>query len=241
MSHEKPDLYTVLQPAFGFVLDRKYHRVVTGTENIPDEPALYAPNHIRFEDSPLIATSYTEVTGKPLRFGAKREYFDGEGIDENGRFSRSMKFLMQYTRMISVDREGTNMRSFQELQKQVTNRIENGDAVALHPEGTRSEDGQLYKFKSGIARIALALSVPIVPVGIVYDPHAAGRKTRVDIEFGEPVMPTEYTEPPYSELAMKYRSELLAQVVEDRVAKITGMPQTGMFAQLRKLRSDRSE
>ena len=44
--------------------------------------------------------------------------------------------------------------------------LDEGLAVALYPEGTRSPDGRLYKGKTGMARIALQNRVPIVPVGI---------------------------------------------------------------------------
>lgn len=241
MSHEKADYYKALSPVFRFGLDRKFDRSVEGIENIPDQPAIYTPNHIRFEDSLLVATSYTEATGIPMRFAAKQEYFDGKGLDDRGKFGRSLRWIMEHGHMIPVDREAASPRAFQELQRQVGDRLENGDAVALHPEGTRSEDGKLHKFKSGASRIALAYSAPIVPVGIVYSQYSNNRKTHVDIEFGRPVMPEEYARMPYTLLPARQKAEHLIQVVEDRVSDITGMPQSGTFAQLRKLRHLRDD
>lgn len=243
MSHEKADFYKTLYPAFRFGLDRKFDRSVEGLDNIPEQPAIYAPNHIRVEDSLLVAASYTEATGIPMRFAAKQEYFDGKGLDDKGKMGRTVRWIMEHGRMIPVDREATSPRAFQELQRQVEDRLVHGDAVALHPEGTRSEDGRLHKFKSGASRIALAQMVPIVPVGIVYTNYSNNRKTHVDIEFGRPVMPEEYTHTPYTLLPGRQRAEHLIQVVENRVADMTGMPQSGAFAKLRKLRhhSDESE
>lgn len=236
MSYEQKDFYPVLYPPFKFVLDKKFDRSVEGVGNIPDTPSIYAANHVSFWDSPLLAASYTEETGIPLRFAAKKEYFDGKGIDDKGKFGRSLRWMMQHTHMIPVDREGTNPRAFPELQTQVEDRLLHGDAIALHPEGTRSSDGRLHKFKSGAARIALALSVPIVPVGIVYSEYSNGKKIHVDVEFGKPVMPGEYTKMPYTLLPFKQKSEHLSQVVENRVADMTGMEQSAAFAKLRKLR-----
>jgi len=236
MSHEKADYYKPLAPVFRFGLDRKFERDVSGIENIPDQPAIYAPNHIRFEDSLLVATSYTEATGIPMRFAAKQEYFDGKGMDDKGKLGRTVRWIMEHGRMIPVDREASSPRAFQHLQEQVGDRLSHGDAVALHPEGTRSEDGRLHKFKSGASRIALTYGVPIVPVGIVYSKYSNNRKTHVSIEFGQPVMPDEYKHLPYTLLPGRQKAEHLIQVVEDRVSDITGMPQSGTFAQLRKLR-----
>lgn len=238
---EKADFYKGLYPIFKFGLDVKFDRSVSGVENIPDQPAIYTPNHIRFADSPLVAASYTEATGLPMRFAAKQEYFDGKGINDNGKLGKTMQWFMEHSHMIPVEREGKNPRAFQLLQAAVADRIEHGDAVALHPEGTRSNDGRLHKFKSGASRIAIALSVPIVPVGLVYTEYSNRRKTHVAIEFGRPIMPEEYTALPYSLLPARQKAEHFIQVAENRVADMTGMPQSGVFAQLRKLRNHRPE
>lgn len=237
MSREKFDAYKALYPAFRFGLDTRYHRMVEGTENIPDQPAVYAANHIQFVDSPLVAASYTEATGRPLRFAAKQEYFDGKGIDDRGKFGRPLKWFMDHTGMIPVDRENTNPRAFQIFQDAIADRIQRGDSVALHPEGTRSEDGRLHKFKSGAARIALSLSVPIVPVGLIYSRYDNQRKEHVEIHFGQPIMPEEFHGLPYTVIpGQAKKAEHLIQVVEDRVADLTGSEQVGAFAQLRKFR-----
>lgn len=233
---KRRDAYKLVYPVFNAVLNRYYHRTVSGVENIPDTPAIYVPNHIKIADSLLVAAAYTDETGIPLRFGAKQEYFEGKGINDNGKLGRSVQWVMEHTHQIPVDRESRDPRAFQRLQSEVADRIAYGDSVALHPEGTRSTDGRLHKFKSGAARIALALSVPIVPVGLVYTEHSNKRFTDVDVKFGKPVTPEEFTHLPYAVLPNKQRAEYLSQVVENRVADLTGMEQSGAFAVLRKLR-----
>lgn len=42
-----------------------------------------------------------------------------------------------------------------------------GEAVVIYPEGSRSRDGKVYRPRSGIARLAAASNVPVVPIGVV--------------------------------------------------------------------------
>ncbi len=46
-------------------------------------------------------------------------------------------------------------------------KISNGTSVAFFPEGTRSSDGNVGRFKKGAFRMALELGLPILPVSIV--------------------------------------------------------------------------
>lgn len=232
------DLYKVFYPLVKVGLDHTYDRHIVGKEHILDEPTIYAANHIHMADSLLIAETYTEETGKPLRFAVKQGYFDGTGIDDKGKLGRTARFLMKHTLQIPVVREGGDRATYQLFEQGVKNTLERGDSFAIHPEGTRSNDGRLHKFKSGVARLAIANAVPIVPVGLVYDTHSNGRKTDVEISFGEPIMPEELHHLPYTALpGVRNKAEHLTRVIEGRVAHQTGMEQSGMFAVLRKFRN----
>ncbi len=39
--------------------------------------------------------------------------------------------------------------------------------IAIYPEGTRTLTGKLQKAKTGVARLALAARVPVVPIGLI--------------------------------------------------------------------------
>ncbi len=231
------DLYELLYPLARFALDRKYVSNIIHPENILDRPAIYAANHIHAVDSLLISRAYTEETGEPIRFAVKQGYFDGTGIDDKGKLGRTAQFVMRHTLQVPVSREGNSRESYMRFEEGVRQTLERGDSFAIHPEGTRSNDGRLHKFKSGVARLAIANRVPVVPVGLVYHSQTNSQKEYVDLSFGEPVYPEDLSHLPYAALpGLKYKAEHLTQVIENRVAEQTGMKQSNTFAVLRKLR-----
>lgn len=66
--------------------------------------------------------------------------------------------------------------------------IENGDMMGIFPEGTRSKDGRLMRFKSGAALIAARTGASVLPVGI--DRRAKAFR-RVTITVGDLITPEE--------------------------------------------------
>lgn len=53
--------------------------------------------------------------------------------------------------------------------------LPSGWSLAIFPEGTRSKDGSLQRFKRGVVHLALATGMPIVPIGIVGARESWGR------------------------------------------------------------------
>ena len=51
----------------------------------------------------------------------------------------------------------------------IRDRLKDGGIAGIYPEGTRSVDGRLYKGKTGVARLALAANVPVVPCAITHN------------------------------------------------------------------------
>ncbi|NED03652.1 1-acyl-sn-glycerol-3-phosphate acyltransferase, partial [Streptomyces sp. SID6648] len=43
--------------------------------------------------------------------------------------------------------------------------IEDGQVFGIHPEGTRSPDGRLYRGRTGVGWLAMATGAPVVPCG----------------------------------------------------------------------------
>lgn len=209
------------------ILELRYDRDVTGQENIPEVPALYATNHLRMADSFLISSEFYHQTGIPMRFGAKQEYFDGGGLNDKGLFGGTMQRFVEETRQIPVDRD--NPRAFVAFRQHVTDVLKSGDSVGLHPEGTRSPDGRLYKFRSGLASIALKALVPVVPVGITYTRRSMIH-SEAHISFGEPILPEEYTKLGGFITRSSKRPELLSALLAERVQLLTDQEYVDEFA-----------
>lgn len=87
---------------------------------------------------------------------------------------------------IPIDREASAVAAM----KTVIRRLEEGAAVIIFPEGTRTADGRLGELKSGFALLAKRARVPIVPVAIVGawecwpKTRTLPRPGRIRLEFG---------------------------------------------------------
>ena len=55
-----------------------------------------------------------------------------------------------------------SMESLQKIEKTLTN----GVSTVIFPEGTRSHDGQIGRFKRGAFQIAMDLKLPIIPISL---------------------------------------------------------------------------
>lgn len=71
-----------------------------------------------------------------------------------------------------------------------------GGCVAVYPEGSRSRDGRVHRLRSGVARLAAELAVPVVPAAVVgsqllwpVDARPRLRGGKVTVRFGAPLPP----------------------------------------------------
>ena len=62
--------------------------------------------------------------------------------------------------------------------------VKDGKVLALFPEGTRSHDGKLLKFKGGVIYIASVTGEDVVPVCITYQ-NGGKFRSRILIRYGE--------------------------------------------------------
>lgn len=66
--------------------------------------------------------------------------------------------------------------------------LAHGEAVMVAPEGANSPDGHFQRPRAGPWRLAsdAAGDLPVLPVGLAYDPSLSGRRMRVFVHAGEP-------------------------------------------------------
>lgn len=185
------DKYMDVLPFISKYIKLKYALNISGLENIPEGPAMLVANHLRFDDSLIIAAAFANYVKQPLRLGAKSEYFEGGGINNKGLLGKPIQRFVENTQQIPVYREDS-FKGAATLAKAIKYRFSIGESVLLHAEGSRSPDGRLHKFKQGAAAFAIKYGVPIVPVGISYDDRRIFQRTFVDLQFDQALMPQDY-------------------------------------------------
>ena len=150
-------LYRVTE-VIGYPLVRAYFRPeVTGLEHVPRSGGvIIAANHLSAADE-----VFTPVAARrQVVYFAKAEYFTQPGL--RGRCVA--RIFLEYGH-VPVDRADT--RAAASTIAVGTQLLADGKALGIYPEGTRSPDGQLHKFRTGIARLALRSGAPVIPVGLI--------------------------------------------------------------------------
>jgi 1-acyl-sn-glycerol-3-phosphate acyltransferase len=161
-----------------------YRPRVEGRDNVPKSgKVILASNHLSFIDSIAIPVA----APRPVHFLAKASYFEGTGL--GGWLSRSFFLAIG----ASPVQRGAGQAALDALDQQ-RELLDEGNAVALYPEGTRSLDGRLYKGRTGVAFLALQTGAPVVPVGLVgtdkvmpVGAKLPSLRQRVTVRFGEPL------------------------------------------------------
>ncbi len=176
-------LYRALELSLAPALRAVYRPEITGLESVPAHgPVILAGNHISFADeffTPLAAR-------RQVVYFAKAEYFTTPGV--KGRLS---SFFFTTLGHVPVERADTRAAaSVIDVGVEV---LREGRALGIFPEGTRSPDGRLYKFRTGAARVALRSGAPVVPVGVrgtreVQPPGSRWwHRAPVGVHFGAPL------------------------------------------------------
>ena len=86
-------------------------------------------------------------------------------------------------------------KSFRQAINEALDRIGDGVGILFFPEGTRSRDGRLRRFKSGAFRMAVEQQLPVLPLTLlgtreILPPDSlAVRPGRAKIVVHEPIFP----------------------------------------------------
>jgi 1-acyl-sn-glycerol-3-phosphate acyltransferase len=156
-----------------------FRPVVEGRDHVPRTgPVILAANHLSVLDSMVIPL----LAPRPVSFLAKAEYF------RPGRVSRP---LFTALAAVPVDRGG--YRAAQRSLELALDVLAAGRAFGIHPEGSRSRDGRLYRGRTGVAWLALKSGAPVVPVAVLGTDRVqpvgtlVPRPGRIIVRFGAPM------------------------------------------------------
>jgi 1-acyl-sn-glycerol-3-phosphate acyltransferase len=179
---------------------------VEGRENIPAGVCLFAANHTSNADAAAIVGSIP----RRVAILARKSLFD---IPLIGTAFRLASF-------VPVDREHRDaaLASVPEAVK----KIREGYSFLVYPEGTRSPDGHLRRFKKGSFAIAIEAGIPVVPVAcsgahrIMKKNSLIIRGGHVKVKFGTPIDVSPYILEQRGELALQVHDAVAAELPEEQ-------------------------
>jgi 1-acyl-sn-glycerol-3-phosphate acyltransferase len=198
-------LYRTLELTLAPALRAVYRPTVTGAGYVPPTgPVIFAANHQSFADEFFLPLG----ARRQVFYFAKAEYFTSPGLR-----GRAMAAFFYGMGQVPVER--TDTRSAAAVIDIGLEVLQEGRALGIFPEGTRSPDGRLYKFRTGVARIAIRSGAPVVPVGLVgtRDVQPPGsrwwHREPVEVHFGAPLH--------FGHLAEQERSARVLREVTDSI------------------------
>ena len=198
----RPAVHGVSRLYFGLEL--------AGTEHIPPTgPVVITPNHQTYADPPLV----TIPIRRPVYYMAWDRLFDIP------LFSRFIRIL----RAFPVQLESNDPRATREAIRLL--RV--GEALMIFPEGARSPDGRVGRFKPGAFRLAASLGAAVLPVTITgaHESWPPGwmlpRPGRIRITYHPPMRAVSGGDP------RRAASELAERVRDVVASAITPAPRDG--------------
>lgn len=203
-------LYRAAELTVSPVLRAYFRPTVTGAEHVPGTgSAILAANHLSASDE-----VFTPITaGRQVVYFAKAEYFCGTGVR-----GRLIAWVFTEFGLVPVDRD--NPRAAASTIDTGAELLAAGKVLGIYPEGTRSPDGRLHKFRTGVARLALRTGAPVIPVGLVGTDRVlpAGqqrwRRAPVEVHYGPPLSFAGRPEDERSSRALREVTEIIREAVQ---------------------------
>ena len=137
---------------------------------------ILASNHASFLDPPLVGSGVK----RPINYLARESLFRNPIAG----------WVLRNWQAVPVDRDGGGARGL----KAILNRLFDGGAIILFPEGTRTKDGKLQPAQSGIGLTVIKSEAPVVPCRVfgTYECYSKKWKIhkpiRLAVKYGKPMM-----------------------------------------------------
>ena len=121
---------------------------VVGAEKLPASgAALLAANHVSFADAFVVGT----MTSRDVRFLIWQPYFE-------------TRLLRPFLRLLETIPVGGRVKDTIRALRRAHWELENGEMVAIFPEGSLTQTGALRPFQRGFERAVAGLDAPVIPV-----------------------------------------------------------------------------
>ena len=168
------------------VLSLVYRFKYKGSKNIPDEPCIIVANHRSALDGLLLTYKFPNKINRNTFFFAKEKHWK----------TKFTQFMAKKNNIILMDINKNVRESLQEMCA-VLNK---GKNIVIFPEGTRSKNTSLNKFKETFAILSKELNVPVVPVVITGSERAVYHNVKIpfprffakiNVDVLKPIYPAE--------------------------------------------------
>jgi len=133
---------------------RLWHRMeVRGEKNLPREPPfLIVANHESHLDGPALSIPLGfRHLGSTFAIGADDVFFDHDA---------KAVFFAFFAGAVPIRRNQPGRRAIDSMRERL---LSEGAVYVLFPEGTRTRDGRMLPFKTGLGRLVAGTGVPVVP------------------------------------------------------------------------------
>ena len=195
-------------------------RIEGAIDQIPREGAvIVAANHSSNLDVPVLGSSLMPKLGRRLQWLGKKEVLEWPVVG----------WIARNGGVHGIDRSSADIDAFR-LAARI---LEEGHALFVFPEGTRSHDGLLGAGRDGVAVLALRTGAPIVPVGITgsYERWPRGQKLphpggRVTVRVGTPFRVQDLLPPGTDRRAAKTQA---TELIMRRIADLIPERQRGRY------------
>lgn len=172
-------VYAFARAVFVMLFTVFYRFRAYGSRRVPQAGAvLLVANHQSYLDPPAIGVG---VSHRHLDYVARLGLFGGKVLG----------WLLKQFNSMPIREQGGDTGAIKEILR----RLEQGRAVLIFPEGTRTFDGAMTDFKRGIAVLVKRSGCPVVPVAVegCFDAWPRQRMwpslwgKRVAVAYGRPI------------------------------------------------------
>ena len=174
-------------------------------------PVMFISNHSSHLDATLILTTLPQEWRDRTATAAAKDYF----FDV---WWRSAFTALVYGGF-PIERGGGERATAKAREL-----IRDGWNLVVFPEGTRSPDGWVQRFRHGTARLAIEMEMPVVPIAIIgaYAAMPKGRswprsgRPPIRVRYGEPLIPGE--DESHQDLSLRMQRAIAELFDEDRTS-----------------------